>query len=608
MTEFEFLKWPTEYPVITQLFGANPQNYSQFGLPGHEGVDMRAPTGSKIFCVAPGEVYEVHNNPTDHNYGIHVRIKHEEGYKTTYAHLQKALVNVGDQVESGTVLGIADSTGNSFGAHLHLTLKKDGAHYLNYPSNIVDPTPFLLPLLGWKRPNGPYVGGWIMTTSILRVGDLAQVNPDGATLRVGPSYSLFVPGGSVLIITGDSRQGFTPVQVPKATVGIDDLELPVDPMPEPLPTIMTVDGWAWLDYLHILDNQAVVNTRYGINLRQESNSDSRNIGVVGALSTVYILGEAQNGYLPVRVRQTDFVGNVNISIKPLDKPIQSLSDLPKDIYLGWVQTNYVSLDGIYAIVRSLGGQLLNAPQKSAKHVAIVKGNATVTIAGQEKGGYLPILVHKEQAFNVIANMPEIELPTQLPDAQPPVLPPALSINGTTPGWVLTASIQIDKHVGIAGERGVNLCDVPRRDGKLIGFIPAREKFLVMGAGWGEFTPARVDKDVLQPPIEDGDLNPDPSPLGQARIGLHASADPMISEAEHTEFRLLRPGIIKVLSFHSDKDIARLALDHPNASWIVRAFLDFGNRNINPSQFFDYTINAILPVLKTKVPRKLSLLV
>ena len=155
MTEFKFQKWPTEFQVITQFFGVNPQNYSQFGLPGHEGVDMRAPTGSKIFCVAPGKVYDVHINPTDHNYGVHVRVAHEEGYKTTYAHLQKPLVTVGEQVDAGAILGIADSTGNSFGAHLHLTLKKDGAQYLNYPSNIIDPTPFLLPLLGWQKPEGP---------------------------------------------------------------------------------------------------------------------------------------------------------------------------------------------------------------------------------------------------------------------------------------------------------------------------------------------------------------------------------------------------------------------------------------------------------------------
>lgn len=597
MSEFRFQNWPTEYQAITQSFGVNPQNYAQFGLPGHEGIDIRAPSGSKIFCVAPGEVYQVHKKATDHNYGIHVRVAHEGGYKTTYAHLRESLVNQGDRVEAGTVLGIADSTGNSFGSHLHLTLKRDGANYLNYPSNIIDPTPFLLPLLGWQKPIGPYVGGWVMTNSIYKVGDLAQTNPDGATLYIRPGYKVLIPGGSILIVVNSSRQGLTPVQVPKATLGMENLELPVNPAPVPSPNVMTLDGWAWLDFLHILDNQAIVNTRFGINLREGPTNGSRNIGVVGALSTVNILGEEENGYLPVRVRQSDFVGNVNMPSQGLNKPIQSLSDLPEDIYLGWVRTSFLQLDGEYAVTRNLGAQLLSKPVESAVFIAIIKGNATVTIAGFEKNKHTPVLVHKNQVFNLVTRLPEVELPAQLIGSQPPILPPAFAITGTTPGWVLTSAIRIDNQTGTAGEQGANLREAPRRDSKLVGYIPSREKFLVMGAPWGEYTPIRIDKAHLQPPVEDSDLDPDPRPLGNARIGLHASADPSIQEAEHAEFGLLRPGVIKVLSFHSENDIARLASNHPNASWIVRAFLDFGNRNLTPKQFFDYTINDVNRALK-----------
>ncbi|MFQ5421717.1 MAG: M23 family metallopeptidase, partial [Anaerolineae bacterium] len=151
MSSFKFQAWPTEYRVITQRFGANPQNYAQFGLPGHEGVDIRARSGSKVFAVAPGQVFRVHTTPNNHNYGIHVRIRHSDGYKTIYAHLQTALVQQGAQVQAGQLIGLADNTGNSFGSHLHLTLKKIGAHQGGYPYNIIDPTPFLLPLLGWQK-------------------------------------------------------------------------------------------------------------------------------------------------------------------------------------------------------------------------------------------------------------------------------------------------------------------------------------------------------------------------------------------------------------------------------------------------------------------------
>src|SRR6185436_18168922 len=156
MTNFKFEAWPTEFRTVSQYFGANPQNYAQFGLPGHEGLDIKAPGGSKVFAVAPGTVFSVRTDPNGHNYGIHVRINHIENYQTTYAHLRQALVSPGQQVQAGAVLGLADSTGNSTGSHLHLTLKKLDATFQNYPNNITDPTPFVLPLMGFTTPAGPY--------------------------------------------------------------------------------------------------------------------------------------------------------------------------------------------------------------------------------------------------------------------------------------------------------------------------------------------------------------------------------------------------------------------------------------------------------------------
>ncbi len=149
-TTFRFEAWPSEYRVITQAFGVNPQNYKPFGLPGHEGLDIKAPTGSKVFCVAPGQVKLitlVSPDPKKPAYGNHVRVLHADGYETIYAHLQSIAVEMGQTVAAGQLLGLADSTGNSTGAHLHLTLKHHGESFDGYPSSIVDPTPFLAPLL-----------------------------------------------------------------------------------------------------------------------------------------------------------------------------------------------------------------------------------------------------------------------------------------------------------------------------------------------------------------------------------------------------------------------------------------------------------------------------
>lgn len=140
---FEFEAWPTDYVHVTQVFGANADYYGQWGLPGHEGVDIRAPKGSPIYAVAGGTVYLATGDSG--NYGIQVRIEHRGGYRSVYAHLSSKTVANGDRVEAGEIIGYAGDTGNilSGGSHLHLTLKLDGDHAPGYPGNIIDPMPFV---------------------------------------------------------------------------------------------------------------------------------------------------------------------------------------------------------------------------------------------------------------------------------------------------------------------------------------------------------------------------------------------------------------------------------------------------------------------------------
>lgn len=142
------LVWPTDYSTVTQPFGANPDVYRRWGLPGHDGIDVLAPTNSNVYACADGIVYRVHDGRGGHPYGIHVRIRHADGYKTIYGHLNQALVTTQQLVRAGEVIGLADSTGNTLGSHLHLTLKKDGATSAGqtaYPHDIIDPTPYLVP-------------------------------------------------------------------------------------------------------------------------------------------------------------------------------------------------------------------------------------------------------------------------------------------------------------------------------------------------------------------------------------------------------------------------------------------------------------------------------
>ncbi len=147
--EFKLL-WPTDYAMVTQAFGANPTLYRRWGLPGHEGLDIRAPLHARVYACADGTVTRVDVYAGDAQkqpYGNSVRVQHRDGYLTVYAHLEKVAVKVGDSVKAGQIIGYADSTGNSSAHHLHLTLKKEGAtkaKLTNYANDIIDPTPFLI--------------------------------------------------------------------------------------------------------------------------------------------------------------------------------------------------------------------------------------------------------------------------------------------------------------------------------------------------------------------------------------------------------------------------------------------------------------------------------
>lgn len=600
---FRFEVWPTEYRKITQHFGANPLNYAQFGLPGHDGIDIRAPSGSKVFCVAAGEVYKVHKEAGNHNYGIHVRVNHAHGYQTVYAHLQKALVREGLQVAAGHLLGLADNTGNSFGDHLHLTLKQKDAHYKNWPYNIIDPTPYMLPLLGWQEPSGPFIEGWVLASGVVVHDNLAQANPGGITIRIASDRQHIVPGGTIMVLTGRGDGNYLQVKVPKAALGMSEPTIPLSPAPSPPASLATVDGWAWADKLHYFDNQAIVIARHGINLRTQPVSGDNKIGIVRSGSTVSLLGDVEEGYQPVRVRRADFIGPIQDSSVVPVATIDSLSDLPDDVLLGWTQTQFLQRDGRYAITRHHGVSLRNQPQIQADLLGMVKGDAPSIIAGAEQNDFTPILVSDEMMFSLVNRHLTVTMPQPLSEEGPPIMPPSQPVQNTVPGWVLATDLTRNGDHTAHSNYMLYLREEPNREAKLLGLVPAATAVMVMGLPLGEFLPVRVAEDVLQTAQDDGE-GEGFGMLGQALIGLHASADPDIREAEFQEFMSLRPGIIKVLSFHHAADIERLVRDHPQAVWIVRAFLDFGGRNVSPAQFVKDTQADVSRALKILAGRRL----
>ena len=626
MSDFKFEVWPTEFRQINQYFGQNPNNYAQFGLPGHEGLDLMAPTGSKIFAVAPGTVRVVNAQPNNHNYGIHVRVDHADGWQTIYAHLQQATVRVGEPVKAGDQLGLADNTGNSFGSHLHLTLKRQNASYTDnsgtkWPYNIFDPTPFLLPLLGWQRPAGPYTDGWAYTDGVIIVGDLAQVNSGGINLRANPSIvgTLIdlVPGGTIVIVTGAPRGQYTPVKVANASLTNVPTEPPPTPVP-PDPTDNLVNGWAFTTYITRAGNQAIVG-QYGINLRAAPSRTATNMGLVKGGSTLSITGSPQGEYTPVAARRIDFSGPVNIPdevappIVPTPDPDPEPTPPPTDAILGWAYTQNLTINGRTVISGRFGTNLRAAPVRGGSKLGLFIEGGTGTLAGQSSGEYTPVWVSRSSLRNIPSPLPPITQPTPLPGDSTPPPPPPQPISDTTPGWAFTAAVTVSGGMAIAGQYGINLRAAPRRDAEKVGFVPGNASMIVTGSPQGEYTPVRVDDNILQDTVTgpvavidtltppDGAFDPEPPVLGDARLGLHASADPGISQAEIEEFADMRPGMIKVLSFHEPTAVQKLSQAHPDARWIVRAFLEFrtanGVRNISPGQFLNDTVNDVRRTLE-----------
>ena len=112
----------TEIKYISSYFGYRPDpiyKVSKF----HSGIDFSAALGTETFASGDGVVAEVDKN--EWGYGNMVTIDHGFGYKTRYAHLQKAFVRKGQKVKRGQRIGLIGNTGKTTGVHLHYEVLKN---------------------------------------------------------------------------------------------------------------------------------------------------------------------------------------------------------------------------------------------------------------------------------------------------------------------------------------------------------------------------------------------------------------------------------------------------------------------------------------------------
>jgi murein DD-endopeptidase MepM/ murein hydrolase activator NlpD len=109
-------------PSVTSPFGYRADPFlGRLAL--HPGVDLAEAYGAEIHAAASGRV--AHAGPAG-GYGNMVEIDHGNGLATRYAHMSDVLVEEGQQIDKGAVLGRLGSTGRSTGPHLHYEVRVDG--------------------------------------------------------------------------------------------------------------------------------------------------------------------------------------------------------------------------------------------------------------------------------------------------------------------------------------------------------------------------------------------------------------------------------------------------------------------------------------------------
>ncbi|WP_323764233.1 M23 family metallopeptidase [Marinovum sp.] len=89
----------------------------------HAGADFAGPHGTPIYSTADGVV--VHAG-WQSGYGKLVKIQHEFGIETRYAHMSKIRVQKGQRVSRGDRIGDMGNTGRSTGTHLHYEVRVGG--------------------------------------------------------------------------------------------------------------------------------------------------------------------------------------------------------------------------------------------------------------------------------------------------------------------------------------------------------------------------------------------------------------------------------------------------------------------------------------------------
>jgi murein DD-endopeptidase MepM/ murein hydrolase activator NlpD len=154
IAEGDFLFQPPILPPgndqvdITYLYGSTDNGKRD----PHHGVEFQNAFGTPVYAAGEGEVIlagtdkEIKLSPWNEFYGNVIIIRHANELYTLYAHLSTILVQVGDAVNMGDMIGEVGDTGAATGSHLHFEVR-EGGDYTDYFST-ENPVFWLIPHQG----------------------------------------------------------------------------------------------------------------------------------------------------------------------------------------------------------------------------------------------------------------------------------------------------------------------------------------------------------------------------------------------------------------------------------------------------------------------------
>jgi lipoprotein NlpD len=119
-------QWPIEGPIGSG-FGRRHGGW-------HAGIDILAEMGTPIHAAAAGTVIA---SGWERYYGRMIKIEHAGGFVSVYAHNLENLVDVGEEVEVGRVIGTVGRSGHASANHLHFEIRHDEVAY--NPLHLLEP-------------------------------------------------------------------------------------------------------------------------------------------------------------------------------------------------------------------------------------------------------------------------------------------------------------------------------------------------------------------------------------------------------------------------------------------------------------------------------------